>query len=361
MNPTSPQQARRQRILGELPEKKAAALLVSSIVNVRYLTGFTGSNAMLLLAPGTELLLTDPRYALQAPREADCKVKVVRGPVLEAVLKTIGKQRWRRIAVESNDLRMNTAAALREKLPSGTALVPVAGWVESLRMVKSAEEIAAIRRSVELDSRAFDAALPLIRPDMTERELAAEIDYQMRRLGAERTAFETIVAAGAGSALPHHRPGGAPIGANRLLLIDMGASVDGYSSDMTRTVFLGRPEKKAAALYDAVLEAQLAAIDAVRPGISGMRLDRVARDVLAARGLAKEFQHSTGHGLGLEIHEPPRIGKKEKTRLEAGMTITIEPGAYLEDYGGVRIEDTVLVTARGCEVLTPTAKARLVL
>jgi Xaa-Pro aminopeptidase len=191
---------------------------------------------------------------------------------------------------------------------------------------------------------------------MRECDLAAEIDYQMRRLGAAQTAFETIVATGARAALPHARPGNAVIEANRLLLIDMGATQDGYTSDMTRTVSVGSAPREWRRNYRAVLEAQLAAIDAVRPGVTAAKPDKAARQVLERHGLEKTFTHSTGHGLGLEIHEAPRLGRKEKTKLLAGMVVTIEPGIYLEGKGGIRIEDTVLVTANGCEILTPTSK-----
>jgi Xaa-Pro aminopeptidase len=183
----------------------------------------------------------------------------------------------------------------------------------------------------------------------------------MRRLGAEKPSFETIVASGARSALPHAHPTGARLKLGQLLLIDMGAFVDGYASDMTRMLFLGRPGARVKRLYRAVLEAQLAAIDAVRPGVTTSHVDRQARHVLKKFGLDRAFVHSTGHGLGLEIHELPRIGRKDKTLLAAGMAITIEPGAYLEGFGGVRIEDTVVVTAGGCEVLTPTSKELRVL
>jgi Xaa-Pro aminopeptidase len=227
-------------------------------------------------------------------------------------------------------------------------------------MVKSAGELAAIRQSVVTNSRALDAVLGHFQPGVTEMELAGEIEYQMRKLGAEKPSFDTIVASGARSAMPHAHPTKAAI-ERGALLIDMGAFENGYASDMTRTFFVGKAPRAAARIYKAVLEAQLAAIDAVRAGVKAGQVDRAARNVLKAHGLEQAFMHSTGHGLGLEIHEPPRIGKKEQTRLEAGMAITIEPGAYVEGVGGVRIEDTVIVTATGCEILTPTSKEMRVL
>jgi Xaa-Pro aminopeptidase len=224
-------------------------------------------------------------------------------------------------------------------------------------MIKSGMEIELIRRSVDLNSKAFEQSLSAIRPGRTrEVDLAAEIDYRMRKLGAERSAFETIVASGDRTALPHAQPTQRILDKNELLLIDMGAALQGYASDMTRVLFLGRPNTRIKRIYRAVLEAQLAAIEVVRPGVAAAYVDRAARNVLKAEKLDDAFVHSTGHGLGLEIHEPPRLGKKEKTLLQEGMAITIEPGVYLRGFGGVRIEDTVVVTKTGCEILTPTSK-----
>jgi Xaa-Pro aminopeptidase len=210
------------------------------------------------------------------------------------------------------------------------------------------------------NSQALEDSLGRLQPGMSEADLSAEIEYQMRRLGAEKPSFDTIVASAERSALPHARPSRKPIGGG-LLLIDMGAFQDAYASDMTRTFFLGSATREMKRIYNAVLESQLAAIDAVRPGVGAAKIDKVARAVLKGHGLEKAFMHSTGHGLGLEIHEPPRLGRKEKLKLEVGMAITIEPGAYVENVGGVRIEDVVVVTAGGCEVLTPTPKELKVL
>ena len=191
---------------------------------------------------------------------------------------------------------------------------------------------------------------------MKEAELAAELEYRMRRLGAEKPCFDTSWRAGARSALPHAQPTAARLENGQLVVVDMGALQDGYCSDMTRMLFLGAPGAKVKRTYRAVLEAQLAAIDAVRAGALTRNVDRAARQVLKGYGLDRAFVHSTGHGLGLEIHEPPRVGRKDKTRLRAGMAITIEPGVYLEGFGGIRIEDTVVVTDTGCEILTPTVR-----
>lgn len=347
---------RRSRLAERMHEERLHAFLTTALPNVRYLSGFTGSNAALLAAPDGARLFTDPRYAIQAPAESDCRVQVARGPLLKAVGKYLVRKRIRKLGFERNRLSFSEYEQLKE-YAKGVQLVPLTEEAEKLRMVKDAGEIAAIRRSVELNSRALGQALERFRPGRTtEAELAASTDFQMRRLGAESPSFETIVASGLRTALPHAHPTADVIPPDALLLIDVGATVAGYASDMTRTYATGKLDGKRRQMYKAVLQSQLAAIDAIRPGVQAGAIDRAARQVLRAYGWDKLFIHSTGHGLGLEIHERPRVGRKEKTKLEAGMIITVEPGIYEEGYGGVRIEDTVLVTSTGCEPLTPTRK-----
>jgi len=332
------------------------ALLVSSLPSIRYLTGFTGSYGFFLLTARGATLFTDPRYTVQAAQQCDaCAVRITKGRLM---LDTVARHaKVARLGFDARQMSYSTYAYLRKALPGATKLTPADGLVEQQRMVKSASEIALIRQAVLTNSRAFDAALRTLRPGQRENELAAELDYQMRQHGAEGVAFETIVASGARAALPHARPTTAPIGRNQLLLIDMGACQEGYASDMTRTVGVGRPAQRLRTAYEAVLESQLAAVDAVRPGVTFAKVDQVARNVLRKHGLHKAFIHSLGHGLGLEIHEAPRLARTEKGVLAPGMVITIEPGVYLADDYGVRIEDTVLVTGTGHEVLTPTPKS----
>ncbi|MCS6951578.1 MAG: Xaa-Pro peptidase family protein [Bryobacterales bacterium] len=352
---------RRRRLASQLAERRLEALLVCSAPNIRYLSGFTGSNALLVVTGDTAQLFTDPRYRLQARSESDCGVTVARGPLLVAAARWIRRHRLRRVGFDPAHLPYSLFEQLDKELPERTRLTPAPGLVEGLRLVKSAEELARIRRSVETNSRAFAATLSLIRPGLRECELAAELEYQARKLGAERPAFDTIVASGPRSAHPHARPTANCLERNHLLLIDMGAVQDGYTSDMTRTLYLGRPGQRVRDVYRAVLEAQEAAIGAVRPGATAEGVDRAARLCLRKAGLARAFVHSTGHGLGLEVHEKPRLGKGDSTRLEAGMALTIEPGVYFEEFGGIRIEDTVVVTPHGCEVLTPTPKELIVI
>ncbi len=348
---------RRTALSTRLSEHKIDGLLISHGPNVRYLTGFTGSNGLLLVTLDAALFFTDPRYAVQSAQEVVGKTEIVKkGPLMEAAAKAIKRLKIKRLGFDSARLTVDGFDLLKGQLPLGVALKPASGLVETLRLIKSNEEVAAIRRAVEANSKAFQHTVPLIRPGPRESDVAAELEFQMRRSGAEKPSFETIVAAGVRSALPHAHPTNHRIANNELLLIDMGATLDGYCSDMTRVAYLGTPPQKVKRMYRAVLEAQKAALSIIKEGVTCGQVDKAARDVLKKHGLEKNFIHSTGHGLGLEIHESPRIAAGEKTKLEAGMVITIEPGVYEEGFGGIRIEDTVLVTRYNREVLTPTPK-----
>lgn len=352
--------ARRDALTARLPELKADAFLILALPNVHYLGGFTGSNGAILLTADRSLLFTDPRYQTQAPAESDCEVRIAKGPLLKEVASWIKRLRLKSLAFEQNRISFEDYAQIRALAPA-IRLKAVSGAVEKLRMFKSETEIATIRASVQLNSAALEAALRQFKPAMSELDLAAEIDYRMRILGADGTAFDTIVASGPRTALPHAHPTGHPVLADQLLLVDMGARVAGYCSDMTRTHAVGKLTPKTRRMYRAVLESQLAAIDAVKPGATTVSVDRAARQVLRGYAMDKLFIHSTGHGLGLEIHEAPRVGRKDGTKLLPGMAITIEPGVYLEGVGGIRIEDTVIVTETGCDILTPTGKELVVL
>jgi Xaa-Pro aminopeptidase len=336
----------RRRTLGlRLAENKVGALLVTSPASVRYLA-----------LPGEGHFFTDPRYALEAAQEITCKVHVAKGPLHQTVAQVIKRKKLKKIGFDPTSVSHEQFKKLNEAMTLGASLVVAGKLVEEQRAIKSASEIATIRRSVAANSEAFARTIKRVKVGVREQDIAAELEFQMRVQGAEKPAFDTIVAMGERSALPHARPGPHRLAANELLLIDAGATLEGYASDMTRMAFAGDPPKRIRDLYRAVLEAQLAAVSAVRAGVEANKVDRAARDVLKRHKLEREFVHSTGHGLGLEIHEMPRVGRKDKTRLRAGMAITIEPGAYIEGLGGVRIEDTVLVTEKGCEVLTPTSK-----
>lgn len=348
--------ARLDRLRRHLLEIGKPVFLVSGRANIRYLTGFTGSAGWLLVAPDRATLFTDGRYDIQSRQQTSgIEIDISHGNAMPAVVEFVKKGRLRQIAFERNRASYNEFQLLKESLPR-RRFVPLDGVVEGFRAVKSEAEIELIRRSVKLNSKAFDNACREAEPDWTEARLAAEIEYQMRLLGAERASFETIVAAGPRSALPHAQPGGAKLVPNSLIVIDQGAILDGYASDMTRMAAVGRPGKRERDLYRAVLAAQEAAVGAVKAGVKAKSVDAAARRVLRDHKLDEVFTHSTGHGVGLEIHEWPRLAPEEDRPLSAGMVVTIEPGAYLEGLGGVRIEDMIVVTRTGCEVLTTTPK-----
>ena len=308
---------RRQTVAGELPARKLDCLLVAFSPNLRYLTGFTGSSGALLIFPDRSILFTDPRYQIQAAQESTCKIRIAKGPLTVDVLAVLSKAGVKRIGYEPARMTCDTFESIKSRLPMRASLEPVSGWIEELRMVKSPAELALIRRSVETNSRAFERTVTRIKPGTSER-ISPPLEYRMRRLGAEKPSFETIVAAGVRSALPHAQPTEARLAPGDLVVVDMGAFQDGYASDMTRMLSVGAPSAKVKRMYRAVLEAQLAAIDAVRPGVTTVSVDAAARRVLAGHGLDHVFIHSTGHGLGLEIHEPPRIGKRDRHRLRSG-------------------------------------------
>jgi Xaa-Pro aminopeptidase len=311
---------RRARAAEQLPEKKLDALLITNLHNVRYLTGFTGSNgAVLLRKDAAATLFTDPRYTVQSKQQANCAVKIAKGPLTKSILQEIAAKRVRHIGFEADNMTVSQLGTLRKDLPGRAKLDPASGVIEGLRAIKDAEEIAKIRAAVLSNSAALEAALDRLKVGMTESEFSAEIDYQNRKLGAEAPSFDTIVAAGKRAALPHAHPGTTKIGPG-MLLIDMGAFRDGYASDMTRMVHLGPASAKYKRAYDAVLEAQLAAIAVVKPGVTTNAVDRAARSTLKRHGLEKEFVHSTGprprtRDSRTAAHRPPR---QDQTRSRNG-------------------------------------------
>jgi len=259
------------------------------------------------------------------------------------------------IGIEADHLPVSSRSAIVRQA-KGLRLRETSGMIEHLRMVKDEAEIERLQRAVMLGATLLPIAIDTIRPGIPETAVAAELEYGARQAGAEGMSFETIVASGARSALPHGVASSAPVAPNGFVVLDFGVILAGYCSDMTRTVHVGRASRESRRIYETVLEAQLAAVAAVKPGATALQVDRAARRVLTKAGLGKFFTHSTGHGVGLEIHEPPRLGKNGDAVLQPGMVITVEPGAYVPGRGGVRIEDMVLVTERGCEVLTPAPK-----
>ena len=358
----SPFLTRRKRLLALMEKRSIPFMVVTHLVNVRYLTGFTGSAGILLIGPQDGVLWVDPRYTLQAGEQAEgIEVIEERNGILKGAARWLRQNGVRVAGFEAANLTCAQFEALRQEAGPALGLHPVQDLVEELRLVKDRSEIAAIRAACVLTAQVFEALLPQVRPGVMERDLGAEIEYQMRKRGAEGAAFETIVVSGVRSAYPHARPSSNALQQSELVIFDLGAILHGYNADMTRTIYLGEPTRRVQNLYAAVLEAQERAIRAVRAGTSAGEVDRVARRALANHRVARFFTHSTGHGVGLEIHERPRLGKGEKHRLRSGSVVTVEPGVYLEGFGGIRIEDTVVVGADGSEVLTPAAKDRWVI
>jgi Xaa-Pro aminopeptidase len=354
---------RQQRLQHSLSTQRLDALLITHPPNIQYLCGFTGSSGALVLTEKKAVFITDGRYTEQARSEVgSARIVIARqGPLAAAAAWLSSQQKKGRrvpakIGIEGVHMTVAARSQLSGMLPKNIRLRPAPPLVEQARMVKDEEEIACIRSAVLLGASLFDRALEVIRPGVRETEVAAEMEYAARKAGAEAMSFETIIASGERSALPHGRASQAVIPAQGFVVCDFGVILSRYCSDMTRTVYVGRPSAEARGVYQAVKESQQAAVDAVRPGISVGEIDRAARKSLQKCGLAKYFTHSTGHGVGLEIHEAPRVAAGQTEILQPGMVITIEPGVYVPGKWGVRIEDMVVVTERGCEVLTPTSK-----
>jgi len=356
--------ARQSKLREHLATTRFDGLLISHLPNIRYLCGFTGSAGFLLVEESGSVFFTDVRYDTQAHDEVKAaKVVVARKSVFQCVGEWLSGRRKRArgwtFGVEAEHLTLADKKRLNDLLPSGTHLKDGPPVVERTRIVKDEEELARIRDAVSLGAKLFERALEVLRPGVKEAEVAAEMEYAARRAGAEAMSFPTIIASGARSALPHGRASNQPIKPGGFVVCDFGVILAGYCSDQTRTIWVGSVPDEARRAYEAVREAQQAAVDAVRPGIALGEVDAAARKVLRKAGLGRYFTHSTGHGVGLEIHEAPRVAAGQREMLQPGMVITIEPGVYFPGKWGVRIEDMVAVTAGGCEVLTPTSKGFL--
>ena len=354
---SSPFRARQERLRALMETRRVPLILVTHLVNVRYLTGFTGSAGILLLGPRQGILWVDPRYTLQAQEQAE-GVEVIeeKKGILKGAASWLRKNGVREATFEASNLTCAQFEQLGKEAGDGLQLRPAGELIEELRVVKDRGEIEAIRRAGKVTAEVFAEMLPRIRPGVIEQDLAAEVEYRMRKKGAEGAAFETIVASGPRSAYPHARPSSKALQESELVIFDLGAILAGYAADMTRTVFLGEPTRRVRNLYCAVLKAQSGAVRAVRDTTRAGEIDSAARRVLAKHGLARYFTHSTGHGVGLEVHERPRLAKGEVTHLRSGSVVTVEPGVYLEGVGGIRIEDTVLVGPEDPEILTPASK-----
>ena len=339
-----------------LAEQRIDAFLISQPDNRRYLTGFTGSAGLLLITATRAVLATDFRYYEQVGREAPgWELARITDNFQKLLPDLLASAEVRRLGFESQHVTVDQLATWTQAA-SGVEWVPLKDTVESVRMFKDEAEIEAMRRSVALTDEALAHALKVIRPGMTELEVAWLIESYMRTHGASRVAFDLIVAAGPNGALPHARPGERVIQPGDPIVFDLGCVVDGYCSDLTRTVCLGRPSDKYLAVFDIVLQAQRAAEAAIRPGLTGVQADAAARDLIAAAGYGDKFGHGLGHGVGLAVHEKPGAGRLSTDTLQAGMSLTVEPGIYLPGEFGVRIEDLVIIRDGGVEILSGAPK-----
>jgi Xaa-Pro aminopeptidase len=347
---------RADRVAARLAERELDLLLVTDMVNVRYLTGFSGSNALVLVGPDTRRFLTDFRYVERARSE-------VEGFDLERAPQELGSalaDGWPagpvRLGFEDQHVSVRRHGELRRILPDRVELVPGGGLVEAERAIKEPVELAAIRAAAALADEVYDWLAEQGLVGRTEREVALALEQEMRVRGAEGPAFPSIVAAAENGALPHATPRDVAIAPDTLVTLDIGARVDGYCSDCTRTWATGRLDDDLRELYDTVLQAQQAALAAVRPGPEGREIDAVARDIITAAGHGEHFGHGLGHGVGLDVHEAPRLARTAEGRLQEGHVVTVEPGIYLPGRGGARIEDLVVVTEDGHDVISGTSK-----
>jgi Xaa-Pro aminopeptidase len=351
-------QARRDRLRKAFKKAGIDALLVTEFTNVTYLTGFTGDDSYLLVRGDGEVVVSDPRYTTQLGEECPGVDLLIRPPgvtMLQAVLRVARAGKVERLGIEGDSMTVGLRDRLVEKMPK-VDVVATSGLVEQLRLFKDKEEVGRIRQAARQAEKGFTVLRSLLRPEMTEKEAADELEHQMRLFGAKDAAFPSIVAVGARGALPHAVPTKKRIGEDDFVLIDWGANEGLYRSDLTRVLVTGRISPKFERIYRTVLEAQVRAIEAIRPGVVAHEVDNVARAFITKAGYGSRFRHGLGHGLGLMVHEGPRLAVKNETVLRPGMVVTVEPGIYLPGWGGVRIEDDVLVTRSGYEVLTRLPK-----
>ena len=349
--------ARLSKLRSAIADENLDAIIITQPENRRYVSGFTGSSALLLITPTEALLATDFRYYEQVARESPgFRLVKIESPKVGALLNdAIHEVGAKRVGFESQHVTFDTHLKWSEAA-EGIAYAPTEGIVEKLRSVKEQDEIDTIRRAVAISDSAIKHIRETIRPGMTEKEVAWELEAYMRTHGAQQVAFETIAGSGPNGALPHVKPTDREVRVGEPIVMDLGARVDGYNSDVTRTLCIGEPDDRFREIYGIVLKAQLAAEEAIRPGMLGRDADAVARDVISDAGYGDYFGHSLGHGVGLAVHEKPGAGKSSEDELLPGCVVTVEPGIYIPDWGGVRIEDLVVVTDDGIEVLTQAGK-----
>jgi len=352
---------RLQALREQLERHRLDALIVSELAHVRYLTGFSGSNGLSVVTPRKHFFLTDNRYKTQAAEEIhDCDLIVTQNGLFQEAAKKKILGSARRIGVEGEYLSALTFSLLRTLL-RGRKIIVTTSLVETLTEVKNSEEINCIRQAVEFSDLVFAKILQIIKPGVQEFDIAAEISYWHRKYGADADAFEPIVASGARGALPHAMASAKKIKKGEFVVMDFGCQYRGYNSDITRTVAVGRPTSEMKNIYQTVLDAQIRAIECAKEGVAAHAVDAVARKHIRQHGYGKYFIHSLGHGLGLHVHDPLRLSAQSKSILQTGNVVTVEPGIYIPDFIGVRIEDDIVIRRIGCDVLNQSPKNLLVL
>lgn len=351
---------RLQSLQKEMKERSLEAILITDPVNRHYLSGFDGSNGVLLVGAREALLFTDFRYLEQAEKQAPhCRLHPWKGGLGEALKPAVEEAGWERLAFEEEQVTYALYRRLKEALP--LELIPQKGLVEGLRAVKSSDEIESLREGAAAMDRAFDFLLELARPGMTERELAVELEFFLRRQGSTGTQFSYIVASGERGSLPHGIASEKRLESGELVTVDFTGTFGSYATDMTRTFALGEPGPRAREIYGIVQRAQQEAREKMGPGMSGVEADAIAREIIDDAGYGEYFGHGLGHGLGLEVHERPTLSPRSEDTLVPGMVVTAEPGIYMPRWGGVRIEDMVLITADGAESLTRCARELMII
>ncbi len=343
---------RAERIVGNFGKEGIDSLLVTRPANIFYLSGFRSSDAALFITKNKRFLITDSRYELEAKKNIKgFNIEIVDGSFFDLIRNLVKSVKVRRLGFEYRYLSYGEHAEIKKRL-TGVELVPVIKMVEDSRVIKDPEEIALIKAAVLILKNAVTYFKSILKPGLSEIDLAVQMEYFIMAASGERSSFEIIVASGSNSAFPHARPTKRVIKPNDMVLLDLGVNYDGYNSDLTRMFFLGKINHKSEKLYDIVKEAQRRSIKAIRPGAKISRIDSIARDFIRKKGFGDNFGHALGHGIGLEVHEAPAVSSKNHAELKPGMVFTIEPAVYLSERGGIRIEDMVLVTRKGCEILT---------
>jgi Xaa-Pro aminopeptidase len=358
LNSSEAHSPRLARIRELLTARHIDALLVTDMSNVFYLSGFTGSTAALVVTSSESHILVDPRYSIQARNE--CPSACVRDysgkRTVEAAAELILELGSHTLGYEADDLTVDAFRLVQDRLQGSLKLRSTRGVVRRLRQIKDAHEVSLIRRAAQITDAAYEAVLPKVKPGMSEKQLALMIDSAMRSIGADREGFDTIAASGPNSACPHAHPTDRILQAGDMVKMDFGARYARYNADITRTICLGKPDRRQEEVYNVVLEAQSKALEAIAPGVSCKEIDSVARNHIVAAGFGDNFGHGLGHSFGIEVHEEPRFSQTCDAMLEPGMVMTVEPGVYIEGWGGVRIEDDVLITDTACEILTRAPK-----